>query len=156
MNKRIIYQNDQGGVSVVIPAPNCGLTIEEIAAKDVPTGKPYKIVDVSEIPTDRSLRNGWKCDNANNPTKIEHDIPKCREIWKDYMRAVRKPLLEALDADWMKAVENDDTAKKNEVKTKKQELRDVTTNTDLANATTPAQIKAVWPTCLGSKPSHLQ
>lgn len=58
-NFRIIYQTDDGGVAVIIPAPDCGLTIEQVAAKDVPTGKPYKIVDVSEIPTDRSRREAW-------------------------------------------------------------------------------------------------
>ena len=58
MDKRIIYQNESGGVSVIIPA-ECGLTIEQIAAKDVPTGLPYKIVDVSDIPLDRSERNAW-------------------------------------------------------------------------------------------------
>jgi len=63
-NKRIIYQNDTGGVAVLIPA-DCGLTIEEIAAKDVPTGKAYKIVDVSEIPTDRQWRNEWTVDEAD-------------------------------------------------------------------------------------------
>jgi len=60
MNSRIIYPNDDGGVSIVIPAPECGLTIEEIAAKDVPAGKPYKIVDVADIPTDRTFRNAWE------------------------------------------------------------------------------------------------
>ena len=64
MEQRIIYQNDTGGVAVLIPA-DCGLTIEEIAAKDVPTGKPYKIVDVSEIPTDRQWRNEWTVDEAD-------------------------------------------------------------------------------------------
>jgi hypothetical protein len=59
MNQRIIFQNDEGGVSVIIPA-DCGLTIEEIAAKDVPQGKPYKIVDVADIPTDRTFRNAWE------------------------------------------------------------------------------------------------
>ena len=58
MNKRIIYQNDEGGISIIVPA-DCGLTIEEIAAKDVPSGKTYNIVDVSEIPTDRTFRNAW-------------------------------------------------------------------------------------------------
>ena len=57
-NKRIIYQNDEGGVAIIIPC-ECGLTIEEIAAKDVPTGKAYKIVDVADIPTDRQWRNKW-------------------------------------------------------------------------------------------------
>jgi hypothetical protein len=58
MNKRIIYQNDEGGISIIVPA-DCGLTIEEIATKDVPTGKAYNIVDVSEIPTDRTFRDAW-------------------------------------------------------------------------------------------------
>jgi hypothetical protein len=31
--KRIIYPTDDGGVSIVIPAPECGLTIEEIATR---------------------------------------------------------------------------------------------------------------------------
>lgn len=59
-DKRIIYPTDEGGVAVLIPAPECGLTIEEIAAKDVPEGKPFKIVDVSDIPTDRTFRNAWE------------------------------------------------------------------------------------------------
>jgi len=60
MNQRIIYPTDDGGVAVIIPAPECGLTIGEIAAKDVPTGKPFKIVDVSDIPDDRTFRNAWE------------------------------------------------------------------------------------------------
>ena len=60
MNQRIIYPTDEGGVVVIIPAPECGLTIEEIAAKDVPSGKPYKIVDVSDIPSDRTFRDAWE------------------------------------------------------------------------------------------------
>ena len=64
MEQRIIYQNDTGGVAVLTPA-DCGLTIEQIAAKDVPTGKPYKIVDASEIPTDRQWRDYWTVDEAD-------------------------------------------------------------------------------------------
>jgi len=60
MNQQIIYPNDEGGVAIIVPAPECGLTIEEIAAKDVPAGKPYKIVDVADIPTDRTFRNAWE------------------------------------------------------------------------------------------------
>jgi hypothetical protein len=56
MDKRIIYQNDLGGFSVVIPA-DCGLTIEEIAAKDVPKGTTYKIINVRDLPSDRTTRD---------------------------------------------------------------------------------------------------
>jgi hypothetical protein len=60
MTKRIIYPTDEGGVAVIIPAPECGLTIEEIAAKDVPAGKPFKIIDTADVPTDRTFRNAWE------------------------------------------------------------------------------------------------
>jgi len=66
MNQRIIYPTDDGGVAIIVPAPEylAEHTIEELAAKDVPAGKPYKIVDVSEIPTDRTFRNAWEVDVA--------------------------------------------------------------------------------------------
>lgn len=60
MNERIIYPTPEGGVAIIIPAPECGLSIEEIAAKDVPADVPYKIVNVSEIPSDRTFRDAWE------------------------------------------------------------------------------------------------
>jgi hypothetical protein len=60
MNLRIIYPTDNGGVAVIIPAAECGLSIEEIAAKDVPAGKPYKIVDYSDLPEDHTFFNAWE------------------------------------------------------------------------------------------------
>lgn len=61
MDKRIVYENDEGGISIIIPTPEALtiMTIEEIAAKDVPQGKEYHIVDVSDIPEDRTFRNAW-------------------------------------------------------------------------------------------------
>jgi hypothetical protein len=62
MTKRIIYPKDDGGVAVIVPAPEYleTHTIEELAAKDVPAGKEYKIVDVEDIPSDRTFRNAWE------------------------------------------------------------------------------------------------
>jgi len=60
MDKRIIYPTDDGGVAVIVPAPNCGLTIEQIAEKDVPAGVAYQIVDVADVPSDRTFRNAWE------------------------------------------------------------------------------------------------
>ena len=59
-NLRIIYPTPEGGVAIIVPAVECGLTIEQIAAKDVPAGVPFKVVDVSEIPSDRTFRNAWE------------------------------------------------------------------------------------------------
>jgi hypothetical protein len=60
MSKKIIYPQGDGRVAIVTPILECGLTIEEIVAKDIPAGKPYKIVDASEIPSDRTFRNAWE------------------------------------------------------------------------------------------------
>jgi len=59
-NPRIIYPTPEGGVAIIIPAPDCGLTIEEIAAKDVPAGVPFRIVEADTIPEDRTFRNAWE------------------------------------------------------------------------------------------------
>jgi hypothetical protein len=60
--KRIIYKNPDNSVSIIIPSDEAlqSMTIEQIALKDVPANTPYKIVDVSEIPNDRTFRNAWE------------------------------------------------------------------------------------------------
>jgi hypothetical protein len=61
MSKVIIYSKNEGGMNVVHPTPEAleFMTIEEIAIKDVPQGLSYKIIDVSELPSDRTFRNAW-------------------------------------------------------------------------------------------------
>lgn len=65
MDQRIIYKTDDG-IAIIIPSPEAlqTYTIEQIAEKDVPEGLPYKIVDVSEIPSDRTFRNAWDIDES--------------------------------------------------------------------------------------------
>lgn len=63
---RIIYPNDTDGVAVVVPAPG----IEQTEAlRAVPTGKPYLVIDVSDIPTDRTFRDAWQADFTDAPIK---------------------------------------------------------------------------------------
>lgn len=59
-NKRIIYANNDGGAVILIPVLECGLTLEQIIEKDVPAGVPYKIIDASELPSDRTFRSAWE------------------------------------------------------------------------------------------------
>jgi hypothetical protein len=63
---RIIYKTDEGGVAVIIPTPEAleQHGIQAIAIKDVPAGKPFKIIDASEVPSDRSQRDAWTVDEA--------------------------------------------------------------------------------------------
>lgn len=66
MNKRIIHQSDTGGVVVIVPAPQALAKwgIDAIAVKDVPTGRPYKIITTDDLPEDRTFRNAWEVDVA--------------------------------------------------------------------------------------------
>jgi len=63
MDKRIIFKNTDGSIGIIVPA-NCSLSVEEIARKDVPKGLSYKIVNVSEISSDRTFRNAWTIDDS--------------------------------------------------------------------------------------------
>jgi hypothetical protein len=63
MNSRILYPTDDGGVAVIIPAESV-----EAAMKDIPAGKPYKIVDAADIPADREFRDAWTADFTDTET----------------------------------------------------------------------------------------
>lgn len=58
----ILYATNDGSLSVVYPSPACGLSVNEIARKDVPAGVPYLIVNVSDLPADRTYRDAWTAD----------------------------------------------------------------------------------------------
>lgn len=61
-NKRAIYLTDTGAVAVV--AMTAGETLEDAAAAVIPAGLPFAIVDVADLPTDRTTRNRWTIDPA--------------------------------------------------------------------------------------------
>jgi len=133
VKKRITYINTDGGISVIIPSPDSDLTIEQIAAKDVPPNTDYKIVDVSELPQDRQFRSAWE----HVQEKIEINFDKAKKITKQRLREERKPLLAAQDVEYLKALEvNGDTT---EIIKEKKRLRDITKLAD--DATTLDELK---------------
>jgi hypothetical protein len=64
---RIIYNQDNGVVAVIIPTPEAleQHGIMAIAVKDVPSGRKFKLVDAADIPSDRSDRDAWTVDEAD-------------------------------------------------------------------------------------------
>jgi len=63
-SKRIIYMQSNGVLAVLCPSPNEQRSLDEIAKKDVPTGLKYKIVNVSEVPSDRTFRDAWEINES--------------------------------------------------------------------------------------------
>ena len=78
---------------------------------------------------------------------ITIDITKAKDIWKDKIRVARKPALEKLDVDFIKAQEAGSST--TAIVADKNTLRDLPEQVD--TATTTDEIKAVWNDMLGDK-----
>lgn len=112
---KIIYQNQEGGVSVIHPTGE--LSIEEVAAKDVPEGVAYEIVEDDAIPSDRTFRNAWVLGDCC----IEHDLDKCKSIGHDMRRAKRAEEFAPHDEVIMKQIPGADAEA---AEAARQEIRD--------------------------------
>ncbi len=107
------------------------------------------ITSPSSMPSDRSFRNAWKIDG----TVISEDLAAAKVIFKDKIREVRKPLLDAEDVVYMKALEADDADAKAASVTKKTNLRNAPAASAITNASTITELKAAWDTSLlGTSP----
>ena len=122
-----------------------------MATKTFVTDKDGATIDASTatIPSDRHFRNAWKLSGS----VMAEDMTAAKVIFKDKIREVRKPLLEAEDVTYMKAMEADDASAKTASVNKKKALRDAPAATAIENADTVAKLKAAWDTStLGTSP----
>ncbi len=104
---------------------------------------------VTSKPSDRHFRNAW----AISGKVIAEDMTKAKEIFKDKIREVRTPLLEAEDVTYMKALEADDASAKTASVNKKKALRDAPAAKAITDADTIDKLKAAWDTSvLGDSP----
>ena len=132
MAQVIIFTNDNGGVSVCVPTGE--LPIEQVLTKDCPEGAI--IVDANSLPNEHNdFFNAWEL--ADGVVSVNFD--KAKAITKDRLRAERKPLLEAQDVAFQRALENG--ADTSAIVAEKQRLRDVTQLAD--SATTLDELKAL-------------
>jgi len=143
--KPIAYKRPDGGISIVYPAPieqlkrilGADLTEAQYEAHVRERSIPEDATDVFDLPSDaptedRYFRNA--CDIVEG--KLTIDMPKARIIHEEKIRQARDKKLAELDIE---------TLKGNDVQAEKQILRDLPANTDLSTATTPEELKAIWP-----------
>ena len=97
---RIIYQNESGGVAVIVPTGSV-----ELALKDVPPGVPYEIVSAADIPSDRFFRDAWIADGA----AVAVDLGKAKDIGHDKRRAARTEAFAPFDEIIAKQIPGADT-----------------------------------------------
>jgi hypothetical protein len=132
---KIIFQNSQGGISVIHPTGE--LSIEEVAAKDVPAGVAYEIVEDDAIPSDRFFRNAWVANGA----AVDVDLGKAKDIGHDIRRQQRAEEFKPYDEVIMKQIPGADAVAAEEAR---QQVRfKYALIQDAINvASTPDEIKA--------------
>ena len=112
-------------------------------------GNSIETSKATSMPSDRHFRGAWTLSG----TVISEDVSTAKTIFKDKIREVRKPLLEAQDVEYMKALEEGSTSKKTTAKNKKIKLRDAPAASAITDAKTIAELKAAWDTdLLGTSP----
>ena len=117
-----------------------------IADKD---GNLIETSKATSKPSERHFRDAWTMSGK----VISEDVSTAKTIFKDKIREVRKPLLEAQDVLYMKAIEDGDSSAQSTVATKKKELRDAPAASAITNAKTIAELKSAWNTSLlGASP----
>ena len=115
------------------------------------TDKDGATIDASTatVPSDRHFRNAWKLSGS----VISEDMTEAKKIFIEKIREVRKPLLEAEDVVYMKALEASDSTAQAASVAKKKALRDALAASAITNADTVAKLKAAWDTStLGTSP----
>lgn len=142
-DKRVIVC-DVPGRTCVIVSPGPGRTCEEVLHTIPSDTIKHSIVHRDSLPDDRYFRNAFKLEDD----KCVVDMTKAKDIHKEYLRRIRKPKLEALDVEFMLAVEQEDKAKQKEIARKKQALRDITSDPRIDSKRKPESLKAFIPEVL--------
>lgn len=123
--------------------PTPYITVED---KD---GNEIRLDDLTSEPSNRLFRDAWSLSG----TVISEDLDTAKDIFRDKVREIRKPLLEAEDVVYMKALEADDSAAKTASVTKKNNLRNAPAASAITSATTIDELKLAWDTSLlGTSP----
>jgi hypothetical protein len=144
---KYLIKHKDGSVAVMTTIDDATDPVNELA-KLTPENKEkvesHRLMDESEMPTDRYFRDAW----VHQDDKIHVDLDKSLAIHQNVLRELRKPRLEELDGEYMRALENADETAQKEAIAKKVALRDITAHPDLLMAKTPEEIKNFRPAVL--------
>ena len=149
--QKIIYPTAGNTLAVIVPSPSFleVHTIEELAAKDVPAGLPYQVVDSESLPAETGFRNAWVAD-FENYQGVTVDLAKAKVIYKETADSTAASLSTPLTQEYMRltAIEADTTA----VQAQLQAINAAAEETAYLDATTVPELVACWPAELGPNP----
>jgi hypothetical protein len=140
--KKILFPLENNVLGICNPATE-EISLEEIIKISIPENTPYKIVDEINV-----LPQFIKCCDFDQELGYKVNPDRCKDYWLSLFRDVRLPIMEQLDIEFIRAIEDGNKEKQLEISEKKQELRDVT-KTPLPS--TLEELKNTWPDILGNK-----
>lgn len=152
---RIAYLSSAGDLCLVEAAPKETLervlgqmTEAQYRAHVMERSIPPGAKDVRVLPSDwtppedRTFRSAWRMDAKG---AVAVDMLRARDEWRNRLRRARREQMERLDVEYQKADEAGDASAKKAIAAQKQALRDAPQHPDIESATTPEELKAVWP-----------
>lgn len=157
--KRIVYERPDGGVSIVIPAPEFvarfkdeSEAISVIMAKDVPVDATNIIIcNATDLPKQENFRDAWERFGVS----VRVNMQKAQAMHMNDIRSMRNKKLSELDVLQMRAIVGQKNDEINSIENDKQNLRDIPETFDLSQAKTPDDLKALWPDRL-ERPIYLR
>lgn len=137
--RRIVFDDTNGSVIVLIPVLESGLSLEEIAKKDVPTGVDYSIVDVSELPPSRLFRNAWKLEDGI----LSVDLAKARRIRMEQLRTEKLAAIQLLESAFLDAVDSGDRQAQGDLSNRISNLKLQSKKAAVDAATSPDELEQI-------------
>lgn len=134
---KILIKRIDGGVTIMSQGDASSDLKKEIERWSNTTGLEavsYEEVEDELIPNDRTFRNAW--DHS-----LSVDMPKAKEIQRDILRELRKPLFLDLDTEALIALSKGDKVSIALIESRKKELRDITFHESIDSAQTPEELK---------------
>lgn len=141
----IVMESTTDPSRVAVMYPTGDLPIDELICRHVDTSRPYKVMRVEELPTiDFDFYDAWMLiPQEGGGYSLMVDMERAREVQRDRLRMERKPLLKALDIQFMRAVECANITVQQEIAMKKQVLRDIPNHPAIATATNTTILRAL-------------
>lgn len=140
MSYVVVFENPEDSNRICIMTPTGEVSTDELIRLQIDITKPYKIMLNTELPyEDDVFFEAWKLINDT----IIIDLEKSKEIHRNILRQERTKLFSDLDIQFMRAIEQGDTIKQQEISTKKQKLRDLPSHSAIQSASTTAELRSL-------------
>ena len=134
----IVMSHPDDSSRVAIITPSGELPMDEIIQRQVDTTKPYKVMSSKDLPSQEDdYFEAWQLAND----EIIVNVNKAKDIHRRMLRQQRTERFTSLDISFIRAIEQGDVSKQQEIAIIKQKLRDLPNHPAIEAATTTSELR---------------